>query len=165
MKLRNLMYATMIACAFASCSKDDVIDGGQEPAKGEGTLTISVNTKGTKAVGEGDASVNELAVFLYKVTGEGDAQVKTLAGQQYANAYTTDGQIVFNDLTAGDKYMCVGFANLGTVTAAQAAGTDPLGLTIASELYGSTDIPMHGVSDVVTISATGTNEATIDFNS
>ena len=24
MKLRNLMYATMIACAFASCSNDDV---------------------------------------------------------------------------------------------------------------------------------------------
>ena len=36
-------------------------------------------------------------------------------------------------------------------------------MTIASELYGSTDIPMHGVSDVVTISATGTNEATIDL--
>lgn len=29
MKLRNLLYATMIACAFASCSKDDdPIDNG-----------------------------------------------------------------------------------------------------------------------------------------
>lgn len=53
MKLRNLMYATMIACAFASCSKDDVIDNGPDPvAKGDAALTIVVNAEkvGTKAV-------------------------------------------------------------------------------------------------------------------
>ena len=44
MKLRNLMYATMIACAFASCSKDDVIDNGPDPvAKGDSAFTIVVN--------------------------------------------------------------------------------------------------------------------------
>lgn len=54
MKLRNLMYATMIACAFASCSKDEVIDNGpdQPDAKGDAALTIVVNAEktGTKAL-------------------------------------------------------------------------------------------------------------------
>ena len=147
----------MIACAFASCSKDDVIENGPD-AKWDASLTIKIDTNGTKAVGEGDAKINELSVFLYKVSGE----TKTLAGQQYVEAnYNTDGQIVFEDLTAGDTYMCVGFANLGNVTVEQAAGTSPLGLSIAKGLYAADDIPMHGVSDNVSISATGTNEATI----
>ena len=153
------MYATMIACAFASCSKDDVIDNGPD-AKGDASLTIKIDTKGTKAVGSGDATINELAVFLYKVDENG---TKTLAGNQYVDSYTTDGMIVFNDLTAGDKYMCVGFANLGDVSVEQAAGTSPLGLTISSELYGSNDIPMHGVSGEVEIPTTSSVEAVIQL--
>lgn len=41
MKLRNLMYATMIACAFASCSNDDVPtpDNGNPDAQGGTSLT------------------------------------------------------------------------------------------------------------------------------
>ena len=38
MKLRNLMYATMIACAFASCSNDDVPTPDQGGANAEGTV-------------------------------------------------------------------------------------------------------------------------------
>lgn len=158
MKLRNFMYATMIACAFASCSNDDVIENGPD-AKGDASLTIKIDTKGTKSVGTGDATVNELAVFLYKVDGD----TKTLAGNQYVNSYTADGTIVFKDLTAGDEYMCVGFANLGNVTIAQAAGTDPLGLTIKDDLYAETDIPMHGVSGTVEIPTTGSVDATISL--
>lgn len=158
MKLRNFMYATMIACAFASCSKDDVIENGPD-AKGDASLTIKINTKATKAVGEGDESINEMSVFLYKVTGES----KSLAGHQYVgNNYNTNGQIVFENLTAGDTYMCVGFANLGDVTEAQAAGTAPLGLT-TSPLYEATDIPMHGVSSEVEIKAVGNTEAVINL--
>lgn len=58
MKLRNFMYATMIACAFASCSKDDVIDNGTDPvAKGDVNFTIQVdasNLAKTKAALPGD---------------------------------------------------------------------------------------------------------------
>ena len=44
MKLRNLMYATMIACAFASCSNDDVPtpDNGNPDAQGGTSLTVSL---------------------------------------------------------------------------------------------------------------------------
>ena len=40
MKLRNLMYATMIACAFASCSNDDVPtpDNGNPDVEGGTSL-------------------------------------------------------------------------------------------------------------------------------
>ena len=44
MKLRNLMYATMIACAFASCSNDDVPtpDNGNPDAEGGTSLTVKL---------------------------------------------------------------------------------------------------------------------------
>ena len=42
MKLRNLMYATMIACAFASCSNDDVPtpDNGNPDVEGGTSLAL-----------------------------------------------------------------------------------------------------------------------------
>lgn len=45
MKLKNFMFATMIACAFASCSEDDaVIDNGTGPVtKGDVNFTIQVD--------------------------------------------------------------------------------------------------------------------------
>lgn len=161
MKLRNFMYATMIACAFASCSNDDVIENGPD-AKGDASLTIKIDTKGTKAYGSGDETINELAVFLYKVTGE-ESQTKTLAGHEYVASNYNNGQIVFEGLTAGDKYMCVGFANLGNVSEAQATGTNPILLSISEGLYEATDVPMHGISTVVTIKANEDTEATINL--
>ena len=47
MKLRNLLYATMVACAFASCSNDDdPIDngGGNETPNAEAVLEVKVAT-------------------------------------------------------------------------------------------------------------------------
>lgn len=38
----------MIACAFASCSNDDVIENGPD-AKGDASLTIDLGVKSTKA--------------------------------------------------------------------------------------------------------------------
>lgn len=166
MKLKNFMFATMIACAFASCSEDDVIDNGTGPVtKGDASLTIKINTDATKALGDGDETINELSVFLYKITPrtDGVADADTLlAAKQYTNAYNANGQIVFENLTANDKYLCVGFANLGNVTEAMAAGTAPLGLT-TDPLRAATNIPMHGVSSPVVIKAVGNTEATIDL--
>lgn len=81
MKLRNLMYATMIACAFASCSKDEVIDNGpDQPTKGDASFSIGVSTpKSTKAViGEGETigsgiesedAIKSLTLVLFNSTG------------------------------------------------------------------------------------------------
>ena len=45
MKLRNLMYATMIACAFASCSNDDVPtpDNGNPDVEGGTSLALKLS--------------------------------------------------------------------------------------------------------------------------
>ena len=56
MKLRNLLYATMIACAFASCSKDDVIDpddgGNGGNSSGKTMLQVNPDIITTKAAAD-----------------------------------------------------------------------------------------------------------------
>lgn len=70
MKLRNLMYATMIACAFASCSKDDdpVVnpDGGDPEATA--TLDVKIATKdvATKtAMPTNDKEIKSLKLVVF----------------------------------------------------------------------------------------------------
>lgn len=81
MKLRNFMYATMIACAFASCSKDDVVGpDGPDTAKGDASLTIGVSAlKSTKAliadgetIGEGiesEDNIKSLTLVVFNSNG------------------------------------------------------------------------------------------------
>lgn len=57
MKLRNLMYATMIACAFSACSNDDdpTPTPGPDAADLDATLTVAFKADGavkTRALGE-----------------------------------------------------------------------------------------------------------------
>ena len=73
MKLRNLMYATMIACAFASCSKDDdpvvTPDGGN--AEANATLEVRVGRAETKALPGTDAAednLNNLSLLVFNGT-------------------------------------------------------------------------------------------------
>lgn len=70
MKLRNFMYATMIACTFASCSKDDVNgpDNGGQQGGGDATLEVNLNIKVTKALNgddAGDATINNLTLIVF----------------------------------------------------------------------------------------------------
>lgn len=113
MKLRNFMYATMIACAFASCSKDDVIENGTDPvAKGDANLTIVVDAlnMGTKAVKPTGTTSNTL---------EGETDIKTLTlvvfnstGSYLASATGgTDGKVSIEGLAPQEiKFMV--FANM-----------------------------------------------------
>lgn len=73
MKLKNLMYATMIACAFASCSKDDdAIDNGQGNANA--ILDIKLERAETKALPTGTAEVenkiNTLSLLVFNGTSD-----------------------------------------------------------------------------------------------
>ena len=46
MKLRNLLFGTMIACAFAACSnEDDPIVGPDQPQTGENNATLTISVK------------------------------------------------------------------------------------------------------------------------
>lgn len=76
MKLRNLLFATMFACAFASCSSDDDPTIDPTPAEAaDAYLDIAVNTKtvGTKAAvdnqgdyaREGESTINNLTIAVF----------------------------------------------------------------------------------------------------
>lgn len=68
MKLRNLLYATMIACAFASCSKDEATDpdnGGNGNTNGKTMLQVNPNVIETKATAAG----NTFRVYVINASG------------------------------------------------------------------------------------------------
>ena len=156
MKLRNFMYATMIACAFASCSKDEVIEGGQEPAKGDASLTISVGAKATKGVittGDVETTVNNINIFLCNADGSVKEHV------YLADNIVAEKTVTFNDLKEGDILHCVGYANFGENMSVIPATKS---LTVDANAISGTNLPMHGLSDAVTIHA-GENTATINL--
>mgnify|MGYP002754936579 CR=1 FL=1 len=102
MKLRNFMYATMIACAFASCSNDDEIPNpGTDPvAGGDAVLAIRVaglnQTKSASfADGKTDASIQSLHVYVFNAAGAletvGEATSTTLATNEILQTSVTAG--------------------------------------------------------------------------
>ena len=110
MKLRNLLYATMIACAFASCSNDDdPIDngGGQGTpvAKDEAVLVVNMAGVQTKAVvninGTNENVINSSKVVVFNGIGD-DAEVEAV-GEVNQNEGTTN-KIT---LTPGNKMVVV----------------------------------------------------------
>lgn len=93
MKLRNLMYATMIACAFASCSKDDEVINGGETAKGDANLTIELTTAGTATKATTTESMTG------KLTNEDLVQTLTLVVFDAQGKYLADATASITDQT------------------------------------------------------------------
>lgn len=90
MKLRNLLYATMIACAFASCSNDDDPTPNPDPTPeaAEATLEVQIKTplssKATTMPNEDD-KINSLQLIVFDPTTENVAYVGTTAGKAGEN--------------------------------------------------------------------------------
>lgn len=108
MKLRNLLYATMIACAFASCSNDDdpIIDngGGNETPNAEATLEVKIATPAITKAGETDKTISSLAVLVFDVkTGLLESKGVDEAGK--TEDITTS--VVAKKITAGAKSVLV----------------------------------------------------------
>ena len=99
MKLRNLMYATMIACAFASCSNDDVPtpDNGNPDAQGGTSLTVKFDKAAdTKASGD----ITSLSMLVFNADGKLEVvgtKVNTPAVEGGSDA------VAHAELTAGVK--------------------------------------------------------------
>lgn len=143
MKLRNLMYATMIACAFASCSKDDVPEQGAGN-NGDANATLSLKIAApiaTKAAT--DADIKGLCVYVFNGTGTGaafEAKSSTMTG--------TD-QVLNIPVSAGDKSIVVvandvdrTVANLGALYALTKDYDESLGnFTMNSKTYEVTIAP------------------------
>lgn len=70
MKLRNLLFGTMIACAFVACSNDDdpIIDNGNGDGNEAAEATFSLKVAepvATKATDAPDAKISSLTVYVY----------------------------------------------------------------------------------------------------
>ena len=95
-ELRNLLFGTMIACAFAACSnEDDPIVGPDQPQTGENNATLTISVKNvarslTKAAAEGtqtenEAKITNLTVALYDAeTGALVASTSDIANEDAA---------------------------------------------------------------------------------
>lgn len=99
MKLRNLMYATMIACAFASCSNDDVPtpDNGNPDAEGGTSLTVKFDKAAdTKAAGD----ITSLSMLVFNADGKLE-----VVGTKATTPAVEEGSdaVAHAELTAGVK--------------------------------------------------------------
>ena len=171
MKLRNFMYATMIACAFASCSKDDV----PTPDQATGSFTISVAAKGkvTKAAtnqSNDELTINNLTVHVYRVEAN-DAKTwvtKVSTNEDFVSkteAATGYTKLTVENLPLNATYVCYGYANLGD--AAPSGDNVEFGAAAVVAMDGdagfvATNLPMVGESESKALSATGT-EYTINL--
>lgn len=141
MKLRNLMYATMIACAFASCSKDDVVDngGGNETA---GTF-LEMHAQKPLSTKADPLNADEIKSLTMVVFGQ-DGKVEAIESSTEGSTATSRKKAV----SAGTKQvMMVANADLSTIqvgaeysaiaalTNTRAAEVAATGFSMNSKLY------------------------------
>ena len=110
MKLRNLLFGTMIACVFAACSNEDdpipSVDPTPTPEAGTADLTIVVKnlTKSTQTKAgedenakEGEAKIYNLFVALYNEDGT-FLQVSDLTANEDEEVTDSNNEIQFKGL-------------------------------------------------------------------
>ena len=164
MKLRNLLFGTMIACAFAACSnEDDPIVGPDQPQTGENNATLTISVKNaarslTKAAAgtqtENEAKITDLTVALYDATtGELVASSSDIATE---DATADNDEIQFAELTKGAQLRAIAFANMPEISL---AGTtignfvSPV-YTMPTTGFAEDYLPMSsGLSDPFTLQA------------
>lgn len=73
MKLRNLMYATMIACAFASCSNDDVVPAPDQGGVNNDGTTLSLQIEAPALTKADDVQINSLSMLVFDINGQLEA--------------------------------------------------------------------------------------------
>ncbi len=126
MKLRNLLFGTMIACAFVACSsEDDPIDDGGNTQKGTASLKVMVKPVGTNTtkaittgVGATDAekAIDNLKIVLYD--GSTGAYITEKAAE------STDMYVEFTGLQAGTEVRALAVANMSGVTFTETTATN-----------------------------------------
>lgn len=165
MKLRNLLFGTMIACAFAACSnEDDPIIGPDQPQTGENNATLTISVKNvarnlTKAVAEGtqtenEAKITDLTVALYDA--ETGALVASSSDIATEDATADNDEVQFAGLTEKAKLRAIAFANMGEISL---TGTtinnfvSPV-YTMPTAGFSEDYLPMSsGLSDLFTLQA------------
>ena len=163
MKLRNLLFGTMIACVFAACSnEDDPIVGPENPVTGdvETTLAFAIKGMGTKTKAtdiqsEAEEKVNNLRVILYTATGQYVASSTEGVNKDDVNN-NREVQMTVKLPSGVTSYKVLAVANLST-SFSDNVGADleaiaqgaPFG---TGATIGNAGLPMSsGVSDAFTV--------------
>lgn len=172
MKLRNLLFGTMIACAFVACSNDDdpTPTPNPEPEAGTVDLDISVETKDATASKAGDIQsgdekkINTLAIFVFDIDTK-----KQLAKAWIDNTEegTPKTSAHFAGLPAGAKVRCAAYANIaedetGNVEAIE----DALAVSIPAGGFLPNALPMAGFTPeekTLTLKSGEPNEVTVSL--
>lgn len=161
MKLRNLMYATMIACAFASCSKDDVTTpGGKGTDAGLGDAKMSVKIAladpSTKAVGDPnamgeEANISNVQIAIYN----GAAKIAEAAPEDIK-----DNTAKFTGLPANTTLRCIVLVNMADVSMEEVNPTSlSKTLTVPTNGFEQGKLPMFAMTgDIVLKPNTETTE-------
>ena len=164
-ELRNLLFGTMIACAFAACSNEDDpipnVDPTPTPETGTADLTIVVKnlTKSTQTKAgedenakEGEATIHNLFVALYNENGT-FLQVSDLTANKDGETTDSNNEIKFEGLKAGASYRALAFANVPKDALSATANS----FELTSDYYvlsgaGANGLPMSsGISPVFTL--------------
>lgn len=158
MKLRNLLFGTMIACAFVACSNDD--DPTPTPeAKGEASLVVSVKngvsgiTKaGTETQTGNEKNIKSLKIVLYNAeTKVFLAESSTIAPDD-KDDQITNNEIKFTGLNlAGTSVQILAVANVDASFANTTS--DNIGVLVTDATgFTEDNLPMSsGLTDAVTL--------------
>ncbi len=149
MKLRNFMYATMIACAFASCSKDDVVepDNGTPSAKGTFIEVRAQNPiSQTKAAGDPtvEDAINTLTMVVFgsdnkveaietTTPGEGGAMSRKVAVSAGSKKVLMVANAPLTGIEVGSSY-----SDIAGLTRSRADENATNGFSMSSKLYDAT---------------------------
>lgn len=149
MKLRNLMYATMIACAFASCSKDDVVepDNGTPSAKGTFIEVRAQNPiSQTKAAGDPtvEDAINTLTMVVFgsdnkveaietTTPGAGGAMSRKVAVSAGSKKVLMVANAPLTGIEVGSSY-----SDIAGLTRSRADENATNGFSMSSKLYDAT---------------------------
>lgn len=184
MKLRNLLFGTMIACAFVACSNDD--DPTPTPeGKGDAKLVVAVKKNLQTRAGESETQtdnekkITDLTVVVYDATGAYITKSSSLVNFD-GEATSSNNEVEVEGLTAGRSVKLLVVANVGDIdfssTNANSFPSPEIAI-LASDGFSDSYLPMssgltqaftlkegdnyYGYSDVTTISEEDGNLNTV----
>lgn len=161
MKLKNLLFATMFACAFASCSNEDDPINNKPTGEGNATLDIKIaaptTTKATgETAGKTDQTISSWNVYVFNATNDLEKTVtQTSALTVESNGLTAGPKkviVLANATFAGSTYdACIAeqkaFANEVDGTLSMNSKAYDINLTAGKKNYlGYATVPPEGVN-------------------
>lgn len=156
MKLRNLLFGTMIACAFVACSNDDDPtpdngNGGNEPV-GTSLEVFTKSPVASKADPSNADAINSLTLVVFDASDKIEAIETSVTGNANPNSRLvglTPGEksvmMIANYTlpTSGDNAVKVGdaYAKLAALTNSRTSEDATAGFSMSSKLY--TDVTVE----------------------